>query len=206
MEYSTITVEPNPSHSLAKHSVSQSSRFSGPVQARAIATLRWTNTDGAQLVLTQTGNYPVDGKITMQVRASRPSNFALRLRIPAWSSQVGPVIRVNGERVAAPLQTGFATVQRGWKDGDRIELELALPMRLEAIDPNHPDTVALLRGPLVLFGMADNPPAVTRQQLLSAVQLPQQTSWRADTASGPLLLRPFFAIKDERYSTYLNAG
>jgi DUF1680 family protein len=170
------------------------------------STLRWTSTDGAQFVLTQTGNYPVDGKITIRMRASRPSNFALRVRIPAWSSQVAPVIRVNGERVAAPLQTGFATVQRGWKDGDRIELELALPMRLEAIDPNHPDTVALLRGPLVLFAIEDHPPVATRQQLLSTVELREQTTWRADTASGPLLLCPFFAIKDERYSTYLNAS
>jgi hypothetical protein len=167
------------------------------------STVKWIGTDGAQLVLTQTGNYPLEGKIAMHLRASRPSSFALRLRIPAWSSQLGALIRVNGERASAPLQDGFATVQRRWKDDDRIELELPLPMRVEPIDPNHPDTVALLRGPLVLFAIGDNSPVVTRQQLLSAVPMRQQTNWRAEISSGPVLFRPFFAIEDEHYSTYV---
>ncbi len=170
------------------------------------STLRWTSTEGARVVLTQTGNYPVEGTITMHLRASRTSNFALRLRIPAWSSQAAPLIRINGERARAPIQTGFATLQRRWNDGDRIELELALPLRLEAIDPNHPNTVALLRGPVVLFAMADNPPLLTRQQLLLAVQLPDKMEWRANTASGQLLLRPFYTIGAEHYSTYVNVS
>jgi DUF1680 family protein len=169
------------------------------------STLRWTSPDGVQLALTQTGDYPVEGKITLRLRATRPANFTLRLRIPAWSMQNAALIRINGQDASAPIQTGFATLRRGWKDGDRIELELPLPMRLEAIDPNHPGTVALLRGPLVLFAIGDNPPVVTKQQLLSAVQLPGQTAWRVNTASGPLLLRPFSTITDEGYSTYLNA-
>ena len=106
----------------------------------------------------------------------------------------------------AAIRAGFAALQRRWKDGDRIELDISLPVRVEAIDSGHPDTVALVRGPLVLFAIADHPPVVTRQQLLSPVRLPQQAAWRVDTASGPLLLRPFSAIHDEHYCTYLNAG
>jgi len=142
----------------------------------------------------------------MRVRTSRPSNFSLRLRIPAWSSQPGAIVRVNGKNFHAPIRTGFAALQRRWKDGDHIELELALPVRVEAIDSSHPDTVALLRGPQVLFAITDHPPTVTRQQLLSPVQLPQQAAWRVDTAAGPLLFRPFTAIEDEHYCTYLNVG
>ena len=93
-------------------------------------------------------------------------------------------------------------LQRVWKDGDRIELEIGLPLRLEAIDANHPDTVALVRGPLVLFALTEAPPNLTKQQLLSAVRIPQQPTWRA----GPLLFRPFYSISDEPYSTYLKVG
>jgi uncharacterized protein len=170
------------------------------------STVRWTGAGGTQLALTQSGEYPVEGKITMRLRASRPSNFALRLRIPAWSLQVPPLIRINGEHFPVPIQNGFVSLQRSWKDGDRVELGFALTVRVEAIDVHHPKTVAVLRGPLVLFAVADNPPAVARQQLLSAVKLPQQTTWRADTSSVPLLLRPFFAINDESYWTYLNTA
>jgi len=48
------------------------------------STLKWTAGDGAQMSLMQSGDYPVSGKIGMTLRASRPSDFALRIRIPAW--------------------------------------------------------------------------------------------------------------------------
>ncbi len=170
------------------------------------STLRWTNSDGAQLALTQSGDYPNHGLIKMRVRASRSSKFAIRLRIPAWSSQVQPVIRVNNERVLPSILAGFADLGRTWRDGDEIELNLALPLRLEAVDPQHPNTVALLQGPSVLFAVTDKLPNATKQQLLAAKKIGHESSWQANTSSGSLLLRPFFDLRDERYSTYLTVS
>ena len=167
------------------------------------STLRWTNSDGAQLALTQTGDYPNDGLIKMRLRTSHSSKFALGLRIPRWSAQMQPLIRINNERVFPSIQTGFANLQRTWKDGDQIELHLALPLRLEAIDPQHPDTVALLQGPSVLFAATDKLPVVTRQQLLAAKKIERENSWQANASSGSLLLRSFSGLRDESYSTYL---
>lgn len=173
------------------------------------STLKWTNADGAQLALTQAGEYPMEGKIAMVLRASHPSEFALRMRIPGWasaSSSSGPIMRVNGGRVSAPVTSGFATLRRRWKDGDRIELELDLPTRLEPIDAQHPDVVALVRGPLVLFAVAESAPRVNRRQLLAARRVPGQPAWQADTGSGTLRLLPFTAIDQERYTAYLNVS
>jgi DUF1680 family protein len=166
------------------------------------STLRWTSGDGAQLTLTQSGEYPIEGKVKMQLSASRPSRFALRVRIPAWSSDTA--LRVNGASVPVHIQRGFAGIERTWKTGDRVELDFALPARLEAIDTLHPATVALLRGPLVLFVAAETAPSVTRAQLLSAQLVPNAMEWRVAANSGPLVLRPFSAIGDEKYSAYLN--
>lgn len=166
------------------------------------STLRWITTGGEQFTLTQNSDYPLDSKITLRVGASRPEAFSLSLRIPEWSSRF--TVAVNGQRVSASVQAGFISLRRKWKDGDRIELELLLPMRLEHIDAEHPNTVALVRGPIVLFPIGEHPPAVTRHQLLSATRLHGQTSWHSDTMASPLELRPFFAIDDEVYSTYLN--
>jgi hypothetical protein len=129
----------------------------------------------------------------------------MRLRIPAWASQsTTPVmIRVNGNRTSASVNSGFATIKRRWKDGDRIELELPMTMRLEAIDSEHPDTVALVRGPLVLFPITEKAPRISRQQLLAAGYLADKKAWQADTASGPLQLLPFTSIQGERYTTYV---
>lgn len=163
------------------------------------STLRWTSEDGAQMALTQSGDYPFDGRISIRLSASRPSAFALRLRIPAWAT---PRIRINGEAAAVVMETGFARFERKWKDGDRIELGLSLPLRLEAIDARHPDTVALVRGPLVLFAIGENAPKLNRQQLLAAERMPNEKAWKA----GDLLLQPFPEIREEAYNTYLNVG
>jgi len=167
------------------------------------STLRWTADDGGQLTLEQAGDYPFEGRITMRLQASKGSDFALRLRIPGWSPEAGRTIRVNGERVEAPVEFGFATLRRKWKNGDRVELAFDLPMRLDAVDQSHHDTVALVRGPLVLFAIAESAPPVTRSQLLSAVRTSRPSEWKAETASSPLLFRPFTAIEEERYLTYL---
>jgi uncharacterized protein len=170
------------------------------------STLKWTGAHGAHLALTQSGGYPLEGRVEMVLKASKAESFALRLRVPAWAGGDAQ-IRVNGLPAAAPVAKGFATVTRKWKDGDRVELELPLPMRLEAIDAGHPETVALVRGPLVLFALSDDgpddAPKVTREQLLAAQRMRGQALWQVATDAGPLLLVPFTEIHEERYRTYI---
>ena len=60
-------------------------------------------------------------------------------------------------------------------------MELPLKARLEAVDAQHADTVALLVGPIVLFAITDSQPAVTRAQLLAAKKTGAQ-SWQVETA------------------------
>jgi DUF1680 family protein len=96
----------------------------------------------------------------------------------------------------------FATVSRAWQNGDRIEIDLPMKLRLEAVDPQHPQTVALLCGPLVLFAITDKPPVVTARQLLAARKIGPQ-KWQTATADGTLDFLPFTAIADQSYSTYL---
>jgi DUF1680 family protein len=170
------------------------------------STLKWTTADGAQFSLQQTTEYPLDGRISIAVRASRPSTLPIRLRIPAWArtADAASLLRVNSQLVPAHVEAGFATIERRWKDGDRIELNLPLPMRLEPIDPEHPDTVALVRGPLVLFAVTDEAPRVSRAQLLAARAVPgNPAAWQAESAGGALKLQPFFTMEDQRYTTYM---
>jgi DUF1680 family protein len=170
------------------------------------SSLRAVTPGGAQLTLTQSGDYPLDGNIRLGLRLSRTDTFTLRVRIPAWSitNSARPLIVVNGNRIAVPHTRGFAAIHRRWKDGDDIQLLLPMPLRLEAIDPDHPNVAALVRGPLVLFPVTSTPPGITRQQLLTARRLRGQLAWQADTTSGsPLKLLPFSQLEDEGYTTYV---
>jgi hypothetical protein len=90
-----------------------------------------------------------------------------------------------------------------WHDGDRVELALPRTLRLEAVDRRHPDTVALLAGPLVLFpinGVAGR--ASFRRSDLLAVRQVEPRRWETRTTP-PLVLLPYLAIDEEDYSTFL---
>ena len=94
-------------------------------------------------------------------------------------------------------------MQRTWKDGDQIELELEMPLRLEAIDDQNRDNVALVRGPLALFAVGAIPRQITRKQLLAATQVARASDdWKVKTDEGGLTLRPFASIMSEEYRLY----
>jgi hypothetical protein len=167
------------------------------------STLRWTQ-GNAQVSLTQKSKYPFDSLVQFEVATSKKSEFAIHLRIPDWAE--GASVAVNGKRATADVAPGkFVTVRRHWKTGDRIELDLPMRMRLEPIDAQHPQTVALLCGPLVLFAITKAPPNVTSRQLLAAKKTAEE-EWQVETATGPMSMLPFTGIADQQYSTYLVTG
>ncbi len=164
------------------------------------STLRWTQS-GTHVSLTQRSGYPFDGAVKFDITVSKTTDFAIRLRIPAWAE--GASIFVNGKPLPASDVPGrFVTIRRPWKTGDRIEMDLPMRLRLEAVDALHPQTVALLCGPLVLFAITDVPLAVTARQLLAAKKMGQEL-WQVATSSGAISMLPFTAIADQQYSTYL---
>jgi hypothetical protein len=164
------------------------------------STLRWTQ-DGAQVELTQKSLYPFENVVQFDVKTSQARDFAVNFRIPAWA--MGASISVNGRRLQAPATPGsFAAVHRQWKTGDRVELDLPMTTRLETVDPQHPQTVALLFGPLVLFAITDTQPSMTHADLLAAKRTGQR-SWQVKTTGAPVKMLPFIDIGEEQYSTYL---
>lgn len=174
------------------------------VNLYAPSTLRWT-TDGASLSLTQQTKYPFETAVEIQVAASRPVEQTLYFRIPRWAGS-DAALSVNGKRTSEPAHPGtFAAIHRAWKDGDRVELELPMPVRLEPVDAQHSNLVALLRGPLVLFAVADTQPAFDKAELLRAQPAKNAEGDSIATAADgrKIAMRPFMTIQDEKYSTYV---
>jgi DUF1680 family protein len=168
------------------------------------STLRW-NENGRAVSLTQVGRYPYEDRVTFTVTSSLPIELALCFRIPAWAG--GASVFVNGVRQGGVPEPGtFAAIRREWKTGDRVDLELPLKMRLEAIDSRHPDTVALLRGPLVLMAVKKDQnglvPKVRREQLLAARRLSER-QWQVAAPNGPVTMLPFTSLGDLPYTTYV---
>jgi uncharacterized protein len=165
------------------------------------STVKWTQ-DRAQIALTQKSEYPYDSHVQFEVKTSRAAKFALNFRIPGWTEKA--TIAVNGKTQAAQA-AAFARIEREWKNGDRVDLELPLIPRLEAIDTQHPETVALVVGPLVLFAIGESQPKVSREQLLAVRRIvPEQ--WHVVLDDGVIKLMPFTAIEDQPYTTYLQVS
>lgn len=123
------------------------------VNLYAPARFRWRQ-GGSDSRLTIEIRYPYASAIAITVQTSAAQVFSVNLRIPAWAA--GASLRINGKlETHAPAAGTFAMIRRAWHAGDRIELDLPLRMRLQSIDPEHPDTVAPLAGPLVLMRLRD---------------------------------------------------
>ena len=73
------------------------------------------------------------------------------LRIPGWAREVS--VRINGELAATKPQPGqYFKLKRAWVAGDKIELDIPLPVRLLEAHPlveENRNEVAVMRGPLV---------------------------------------------------------
>ncbi|HKV81206.1 MAG TPA: beta-L-arabinofuranosidase domain-containing protein [Candidatus Sulfotelmatobacter sp.] len=166
--------------------------------------VQWAD-GGGKYALKQETKYPFDNKIQIQVSATAPKEFTLYFRIPAWATP-NPVLMVNGRRVSTEVQPGtFASIRNTWKDGDRVELELPMPLRLEAVDANHPDLVALVQGPLVLMAVGESQLTFERNALLQARAASNATGdWLAGSGDGRrITMRPFMMIDKESYSAYV---
>lgn len=99
---------------------------------------------GQTATVTCDTNYPFEDTIRLSVNVAAPAQFPLKLRVPAWCQN--PQIKVNG--VAQPKATAgtFTTINRTWKEGDRVEITFPMPIQVvRGIN----DSVSVRRGPLV---------------------------------------------------------
>ena len=153
--------------------------------------------------LTQRTSYPTSNTTQLELTLARPENFTIYLRVPAWTDPKTRV-SINGKRVDGEVVPGkFLALRRSWKTGDRVEYEIGMPLRLEAVDAQSPNIVALVRGPVALFAVGEIPANLSRRQLLSATadsQSSQDSVVRSDSRS--LTLRPFSTVRDESYRLY----
>ena len=160
---------------------------------------------GRPITLQQSTAYPLTSGIELSVSTETPEVFSVRLRVPAWAGSNSSVA-VNGKR-AQVAPGGFHEIRRSWRDGDRIELTLERPLRLEAVDDKHPNLVAVMQGPLALFAVGERFLPFRHSDLLSVRQTAAGSSeWRLVTADGMQSFRPYFAVGTGPTRLYQNAA
>ncbi len=104
---------------------------------------------------------PWEGQVRLTIDELASSvKKEIRMRIPEWCENY--TLAVNGEAISQPnLDKGYAVLERQWKQGDVITLNIEMPAVLKQADPRVKQDVgkrAIQRGPLVYcMEETDNP-------------------------------------------------
>lgn len=104
--------------------------------------------DGLRVKLRQKTDYPNSGQVTIHVDPSKPATFNLKLRIPRWCKNAS--VRLNDKKPTPALKSGeFHSIERSWKKGDVVTVDMPMPLRLVKGRKAQEGRVAIMRGPLV---------------------------------------------------------
>jgi hypothetical protein len=87
-------------------------------------------------------DYPFNGSVKLTINTEKPVRFPVYLRVPAWADSL--TIKFKGQIIKVKNTSTFK-IQKRWKNGDQIFIEL--PMRIRA-ERRYNNSIALLRGPV----------------------------------------------------------
>jgi hypothetical protein len=120
-----------------------------------------------EVPLTMETNYPWEGNVKLTVQPKSKTKFAMHVRIPGWAQgQVVPgdlylfedktpaafTINVNGKPAQYKIEKGYALIDREWKKGDVVDVNIPMEVKRVKSRPElkqDEERVALQRGPIV---------------------------------------------------------
>ena len=98
--------------------------------------------------VTQDTTYPDGDTTKLTFSMPRALEIPLFVRVPSWATSM--TFKVNGAPVAVDAKPGtWAMLSRTWQSGDVVDIQLPLTLRMEPVDRQHPNRVAVMRGPVV---------------------------------------------------------
>ena len=116
---------------------------------------------GQKVRLKQRTEYPWDGRVEIEVTPAGDGELGLNLRVPGWCRDPGATLNGDAVDVGEATRDGYLRLARTWKAGDRVVLDLPMPVERMRSHPAVRMTagkVALQRGPVVYcLEEADNP-------------------------------------------------
>lgn len=117
--------------------------------------------------IAQETSYPWEGKVSLTIDPAAAGKFSLHIRIPGWArneaipgalysfrdkSDEKYTLLINGTATDARIDNGYAVITRKWQAGDRVELNIPLPVRTVVADERVKEDegkYAVQRGPLM---------------------------------------------------------
>ncbi len=100
------------------------------------------------VTIKQQTDYPAADSSTLKIESEGGVDFAIKFRVPGWSH--GMTIHLNGAESGVACRPGeWAVLSRKWLKGDQVKVRIPLEFRTEPVDEQHPDRIAIVKGPVV---------------------------------------------------------
>jgi DUF1680 family protein len=174
------------------------------------------------LKVKQDTRFPEQESTSLTLSVKNPVQMTVNLRVPYWVR--GGSVKINGTPLNAfASPTSYLSINRVWKSGDKIDLNLPMDLHVSPM-PDNQQIQAMMYGPLVLAGKFDS---VTNEMTYNGEPKPADptkvpdiaadpahpTSWveqdakqpltfRAVGQTQPLTLVPLYKVIHERYAVY----
>lgn len=104
------------------------------------------------LTLRQETKFPDSDHVRINFTSVKSAKLSLKIRRPFWAEN-GVKVRVNGKALTHDDKPNeYITIERGWKNGDTVDIEFPFTLRMEKT-PDNPNRIAFLYGPVVLAGI-----------------------------------------------------
>ncbi len=179
------------------------------------SVLNWEQTG---VTLRQETRYPEQAATNLAFECRQATALKLHVRRPWWATADFRILINGAKQDLASAPGSYAVIERVWRSGDRIEVQMPMSLRVEGFKDN-PHRAAVMYGPLVMAAGTEygNPFSVieTRDEhFLDTLQPVEgqplefagppsvfRTSPLA-VADKPVVFRPLFQTFDNPYAVY----
>jgi DUF1680 family protein len=148
--------------------------------------------------MVQQTDYPWSGNINLTVNPKQAKKFTVFVRVPdrTTSELYTPTpkvsglksLTVNGKKISAKIENGYAAITREWQAGDKIQVELPMEIQVIKADNNikaDRGLVAFRYGPLIYTVETTDQPKLDLSPALKSLT----TEWRGDLLGGVLVIK-----------------
>ncbi len=114
--------------------------------------VNWKNKN---VTITQETKFPYEENSVFNFSMKSSQKFKFFVRVPSWVEDGSFDVKVNGKDVSFKVgENGYASIERKWKNGDKLELSFHMKTQVELLPDGSP-WISLVHGPIVLGAATD---------------------------------------------------
>ncbi len=164
------------------------------------STLNWKENN---VTITQTTAFPKEDHTQLTITGN--GTFDLNVRVPHWATK-GFFVKINGKKQKVTAIPGsYFTINRNWKNGDKIELRMPFQFHLEPV-MDQQNIASIFYGPILLAAQEKESLNEWRQIKLNAKDISKSITGDTEKLEfkiDGIDFKPFYATYG-RYSVYMD--